>query len=95
VFEETEMGTKGSLPFVTFANAKMRIRAFKINDSENFTTLNSIKKIIYKRERIVILPGDGIKSTEVDTEANVASLLLDEEDGGAGRGSRTADVTPL
>jgi hypothetical protein len=58
---------------------KMRICTFEINNRENFTTLNPIKKIINERKRVMILPSDGIKTSKIDTETNIASFL-DEED---------------
>ena len=60
MFKETEIGAKSSLPLIAFANAKMTVGGLKINDHEDFTALDMIKKIIDKRERIPVFLHNGI-----------------------------------
>ena len=60
MFKETKMSAKSSLPLVAFANAKMTVSGLEINDREDFTALDTIKKVIDERERIPVFSRDGI-----------------------------------
>ena len=60
MFKETEMSAKSSLPLVALANAKVTVSRLEINDREDFTALDTIKKVINERERIPVFPHDGI-----------------------------------
>jgi hypothetical protein len=60
MFKETEMSAKSSLPLVALANAKVTVGGLEINDREDFTALDTIKKVIDERERIPVFSRDGV-----------------------------------
>ena len=60
MFKETKMSAKSSLPLVALANAKVTVSGLEINDCEDFTALDMIKKVIDERERIPVFSHDGI-----------------------------------
>jgi hypothetical protein len=60
MFKETKMSAKSSLPLVALANAKVTVAGLEINDREDFTALDTIKKVIDERERIPVFSRDGV-----------------------------------
>ena len=60
MFKETKMSVKSSLPLIAFMNAKVTVSRLEINNHEDFTALDTIKKVIDKREMIPVFLHDGI-----------------------------------
>jgi hypothetical protein len=82
MFKESQWCPECHLPFITLFNLEVAIGRFEIN---NITSLDTIKQIVDKGNWVSIFLGDGIKTTIVDTQAELASLLSDEEDWGTRR----------
>lgn len=56
----------------------MAVGTLQVNDSEEATSLDTIKQIIDKREWIPIFLRDSIKPTEVYAKSNISGLFLDK-----------------
>jgi hypothetical protein len=72
------VGAKSSFPLITFSNPQMAVGTLQVNDSEEATSLDTIKQIIDKREWIPIFLRDSIKPTEVYAKSNISGLFLDK-----------------
>jgi hypothetical protein len=78
VLEETKMGMKSCLPFITLLDPDEVECILQVDDCEMRTACNTINKGIGKRKWIAIFFGDGVETLIVDAEMEETSLASGE-----------------
>ncbi|KAJ0582257.1 hypothetical protein HanHA300_Chr04g0150211 [Helianthus annuus] len=73
--------TKSGFGNVLFEDSKLMIARTKINFGETGSALELIKEIVDTRKRVTILDGEFVELTIIDTHAERAIFLFNEEHG--------------
>src|SRR5579859_1512544 len=93
IFQETIATAESSLPFLTCLHPQLMISIVDVKLGEYLGTTDPVEHLPNQRERILVLFGDLVKTSIVDTKMKGTVGFLDEEDGcatgGLGRSYET------
>src|SRR3954451_5669945 len=74
--------TKGRLWHILILDADLMVARAKVEFRKYFGTLDSIKDLIYMRERVPILDGQFVQCLIVDTHSQASVFLFNKQDRG-------------